>query len=243
MFTNIPRAIRFLRLRRGWSQTVLGARAGVSRELISRLERRELAGVTVGSVERVLAALGASARFTAQWQGEQLERLMDAGHAALQETVAQLLTSLGWIVRVEVSFNRYGDRGRVDILAFRPAMRIVLVVEVKTAIGDLQETIGRLDVKVRIAPLLAREAGWGDPAAVLPLLVILDGPAARRIVANHAALFARLSLRGRRALAWLRRPLPPSPTGLLWFAKTPDSREVTNPHGRRPSKPPSSHST
>lgn len=42
-----------------------------------------------------------------------------------------------------MSFNHYGDRGRYDILAFHPPTGILLVVEVKTGIGDVQATLGR----------------------------------------------------------------------------------------------------
>ena len=74
-----------------------------------------------------------------------MDRLIDAGHALLQEKAAALVASNGWLVRSEVSFNHFGDRGRVDVLAFHPSARTLIVVEVKTAIGDLQETLGRIE--------------------------------------------------------------------------------------------------
>jgi hypothetical protein len=153
--------------------------------------------------------------------------LIDAAHADLQQSVAQLLTSLGWTIRVEASFNHYGDRGRVDILAFRPNLRVLLVVEIKSALGDLQDTLGRLDVKMRVGRLVAHDVGWGEVRAVIPALVIGDSRLARRTVANHESLFARYDLRGRGSLAWIRRPLDPWPTGLLWFVGRPISRQAT----------------
>lgn len=114
MFSNVQRAVRFLRLKKGWAQQALGNRADVSREMISRTERGELRGMTFGSIDRIAEALGASVHVQLKWQGEQLDRLMDAAHAAIQQNIAGFLTSLGWIVRVEVSFNHYGDRRRVD---------------------------------------------------------------------------------------------------------------------------------
>lgn len=241
MFTNVPRAIRALRLRKGWSQDELGARAGVSRETISRAERGELAGVTTDRIERIATALGASIAINLRWRGEQLDRLVDAAHAALQQSVAQSLTRLGWVVRVEVSFNSYGDRGRVDLLAFHPLLRILLVVEVKSGLGDIQETLGRLDVKVRLARTLSEELGWRRVIVVVPVLVIGDSRSVRSVVARHDALFARFNVRGRAALAWGRRPTQPWPTGLLWFANRQDSRQVTNTRDRRSSKGPDSH--
>ena len=220
---------------------MLGSRAGVSRELVSRLERGEIAGMTLGSIDRMAAALGASVNVHIRWQGEQLDRLIDAAHAAIQQAVAELLASQGWTVRVEVSFNHYGDRGRVDIIAVHPILRTLLIVEIKSALGDLQETIGRLDVKVRLGPTIARELRWADVTTVIPALVIGDSRRARRAVADHDALFTTFAYRGRAALAWLRRPVQPIPSGLLWFASGPDSQEVTIRRGQRASKRPDTH--
>jgi transcriptional regulator with XRE-family HTH domain len=236
MFTNVPRSIRALRLRKGWSQAELAERSGVSREAVSRMERGALAGMTIARVDQIATALGASVAVQVRWQGEQLDRLVDAAHAALQQEVAELLIGLGWLIRVEVSFNHYGDRGRVDLLAFHPLLRVLLVVEIKSGLGDMQDTLGRIDVKVRLGGVLAREVGWTDVSAVVPVLVIGDSRTARNLVAAHDALFARFDVRGRAALRWVRRPGAPWPAGLLWFANRQDSRPVTNVRVRRPSK-------
>jgi transcriptional regulator with XRE-family HTH domain len=231
--SNVPRAVRVLRRQRGWRQADLAARFGRSRETISRLERGDLRGLTIGTLEHVAGALGASVDLWLRWEGERLDRLVDAAHAALQKTVADTLGSIGWLVQVEVSFNHYGDRGRVDVLAFHPSARIVLCVEVKSALGDLQDTLGRLDVKARLGRTIAVQAGWREPRAVVPVLVIGDSRAARRIVTTHASLFGRYAVRGRAGAAWLRSPGLPYPSGLLWFAKMPNSREATARRARR----------
>ena len=225
--------MRVLRLRAGWRQEDLAAKAGGSRETISRIERGQVRGVTVGVLEKVADVLGASLDLLVRYQGAELDRLVDAGHAQIQDAVAAALTDLGWIVRVEVSFNHFGDRGRADVVAFHPVARIFLVVEVKTALGNLQETLGRLDVKVRVAGMIAAECGWTDVAVAVPVLVVADTRAARRVVAAHASLFGRYRLRGRQALAWMRRPGLPAPTGLLWFTKRPESRGLTVTRARR----------
>ncbi len=134
-----------------------------------------------------------------------------------------MLRRFGWQTGVEVSFNHYGDRGRVDVLAFHPALAVLLVVEVKSAIGNTQDTVGRLDVKARLGGVLADGAGWPVPTTVVPALGVGDSRTARRIVAEHDAVFARYASRGRQARAWLRRPSRPAPTGLLWFANLPNA--------------------
>jgi transcriptional regulator with XRE-family HTH domain len=225
--TNLPRAIRALRRRRRWRQADLAAAAGVSRETVSRVERGKVHGLTLRSVERMVAALGATTNLLARWEGAELDRTIDAAHAALQERVGSDLRSLGWLVRVEVSFNHFGDRGRVDVVACHPATRVVLVIEVKSAFGDLQETIGRLDVKVRLGASIAQSAGWSEVTAIVPVLAVADARSVRRIVRRHPALFERYQVRGRQVPAWLRRPTLPAPSGLLWYVPRPDSRAVT----------------
>lgn len=215
MWKSLGYRFRALRRKLGLRQVDLAARTGLSRETISRLERGLADQMVFATAGRIAHALGARLIISLSWQGEQLDRLIDAGHAELQNATAALLTAAGWLCAVEVSFNHYGDRGRYDILAFHPATGILLVVEIKTAIGNVQATLGQLDVKVRMGTLVARERGW-RPRAVVSMLVIADARQQQRIVAAHASLFARFSLRGQKARGWLRHPAPDA-TGLLVY--------------------------
>jgi transcriptional regulator with XRE-family HTH domain len=222
VWTNLDRAVRFLRRRRGWRQQDLGNAAGVSRQVVSRLALRPRQTMTIGAICSVAEALDASVHFELRWRGEQLDRLIDAAHAAIQDHVAGLLATAGWLVRTEVSFNHFGDRGRCDVIAFHPATGILLVLEIKSLLGDLQETLGRLDVKRRLAAVVAAELGWGPAATVVVGLVLAESTTNRRRVESHAALFSHLALRGRAAHAWLRQPERAiAPGGLLWFEKLP----------------------
>jgi hypothetical protein len=140
--------------------------------MISRIEVGSLRRMPIGAVAAVADAFGGSVDLTLRWEGAQLDHLTDAAHAWLTEATASFLEASGWTVRTEVSFNHFGDRGRVDVLAWHPSVRALAVVEVKSAIGDVQEALGRLDTKVRLGRVLAREAGWSEPAAVVRALVI-----------------------------------------------------------------------
>ena len=231
--SNLPRAIRHLRRRRGWRQEDLGERASVSGPTVSRIERGILRGLPLGTVERIADALGASVDVTLRWEGEQLDRLIDAAHAFIQQRSAALLAAGEWTVRPEVSFNHYGERGRVDLLAYHPRTAMVLVVEVKGSLGDLQDALGRLDTKARLGRSLADAAGWPSVRAVVPAFVFADTRAIRRTIASHEAIFERFSLRGRSALAWTRRPSFPAPGGLMWFVSVPDSHGVSVTRTRR----------
>ncbi len=231
--TNLPRAVRVLRRRRGWRQTDLAKRASVSGPTISRIERGNFEAMPLGALQRIASALEASVDLTIRWEGAQLDRLIDAAHASLEQETATMLSASGWLVAPEVSFNHFGDRGRVDLLAFHPVARLVLVVEVKSALGDLQDALGRLDVKARLGRSLAESTGWTGAYGIVPAFVFADTRTNRRVITNHEALFARFTVRGRSALAWTRRPSAPAPSGLLWFASVPDLHGVNVMRGKR----------
>ena len=130
-------------------------------------------------------------------RGTDVARLLDDEHAAIVETLAAVLVRGGWVVEAEASYSEYGERGRIDLLAFDPVGRILEVVEVKTELGDLQDLFGSLDVKVRLAPGLGRRRGW--PASqVVRMLAVAATEANRSVVRAHPALFAPFESR------WLR---------------------------------------
>jgi hypothetical protein len=185
---------------------------------MSRWETSALDGCSVSEVEAWASALRAKLVIDLRVDGER--PLADARHAAIQNRIVHRLRSWGWLVEPEASFNHYGDRGRVDVLAYHPTLQIVLVVEVKTRIDDTQDLIGRLDVKRRVVPILARERRW-QVRAVVPVLLVSEGRTARRRIGEHPALFATMSLRARAAIAWLRRPALPAPSGILAFVSSP----------------------
>jgi transcriptional regulator with XRE-family HTH domain len=212
---TIARTLRALRRRRRWSQRRLGNFLGISQAEVSRRERGALESCPLPELERWATALGAHLALDMRVDGERA--LTDAAHAEMQNWLAGLLRGAGWIVEPEVSFNHYGDRGRVDLLAFHPRQRILVVVEIKTRLLEAQEVIGKLDVKRRVAPAIARQRGW-SPAMVLPALVFREDTTTRRRLVAHEALFANYPVRGRTAIAWLRHPRMPVPAGLLIVA-------------------------
>lgn len=212
---TVARTLRALRRRKGWSQATVGERLGISQSELSRRERGSLENCSVAEVEHWGAVLGAHVSMEVRVDGER--PLTDARHAQLQTWIVRLLQDHGWTALAEHSFNHYGDRGRIDVLAYHPIARVVVVIEIKTRVDDVQDTIGRLDIKRRVAPTLAREQGWAV-AAVVPVLIILEHRTNRRRVADHAPLFATYSVRSRAAVAWIRRPNGPAPSGVLLFA-------------------------
>ncbi len=213
---RIGRVILILRQRRGWRQSDLAARSGLSQSAISDVERGRISRYTLETVRRLLRALDASASLDVMWGGRgDLDRLLDADHARLMQSWAERHRRAGWDVWNEASYSIYGERGRIDQLAYHAPTRILEVTEGKSGIWDVQDTLGRLDAKVRLAPRVAEQRSW-RVSRVVGALAIIDGSTARRRIAQHDGLFARYSLRGRAAHAWIRDPTPTA-EGILVF--------------------------
>ena len=206
-------------MRQRLTQAALALRAGVGRSTVSLLERGHARELSIGTVEAIIGALGGRLDLRLFWNGPELDRLLDAGHAWMGAAVKRRLERWGWIVRVEVSYNRYGERGRIDLLAWHPATGVLLVIELKTMLVDVQALLGGLDAKARLAKNEAAKFGW-KVAAVVPAVVFAEDRTTRRRLIEMDALFDRYGLRGRACISWLRTPAI-GPSGVMWFVRVP----------------------
>jgi transcriptional regulator with XRE-family HTH domain len=199
--------LRSIRVRKRWRQGDLAAHADVSRWVVMRIEQGRLGSVPLEKIRAVAAALDARLDAVVRWQGGDLTRLVSARHARMHEIMARHFRALpGWIVEPEVSFSIFGERGVVDILAWYPTSRILLVIELKTEVVDLNEMLGTLDRKRRLAGVIASDRGW-DPVAVNAWVVVADSRSNRRAIADHATVIrAKLPTDGRGVGRWLRKP-------------------------------------
>jgi transcriptional regulator with XRE-family HTH domain len=203
---RLGRAVRVLRIQRGYRQADVAIAAGVARSQVARIEQGDSRSMSLGVVERVAASLGGDVEVRVRWRGEALDRLLDAAHAALVEPFVRLLRRHGWEVAVEVSFNLGGERGSIDVLAFHQGTHMLLVVEVKSVMPDAQALLAGIDRKARLAARIARERGW-IARDVGRLVVIGDSSTTRRRVALLDQTFsASLPHRGHAVRAWLRAP-------------------------------------
>jgi transcriptional regulator with XRE-family HTH domain len=237
---RIGRICRALRLRQRATQEALGGRAGLSQQAVSLVERGHGSRLSGATIRRLFAALDARWEPTVSWRGGDLDRLLDARHAGLVGATVGILSRLGWRVEVEVTYSSYGERGSIDVLAWWPEGRIVLVIEVKSELVSTEATIRKLDEKVRLTTDSIAKARFAQrPLVVARALVLPDSTTERRRVTRaDAVLSTAFPVRGTQARQWLRRP-----TGgiraLLFLADT-------NPGGkgrRRRQGHPSSGST
>jgi len=226
--------MRLLRRRRGWTQQHLADVARVPRWVVSAAERGDGDRIGFDRLAPIVRVLGGYLSVRILFQGEGLDRLRDQRHAALVERMVGRLLDHGWEIVTEVSFNFYGERGSIDILAWHPGTGALLVVEVKSVVPEIGGMLMTLDRKVRLAPELARARGW-EPTSISRLLVLPEHRTARRRIEELAATF-RLAFpqRNREVSRWLRKPdgtlsgllfLPPDQPG--------DSRQALRLNRRR----------
>jgi transcriptional regulator with XRE-family HTH domain len=199
--------LRAIRMKRGWRQEDLALETGVSRSLVSQIERGRFGGTTLKTLRTVAGALEVTVDIVARWRGADGDRILNAGHAQLHERIARLLDSLeGWVHSPEVAFAIYSERGVIDILAFHQPTRSVLVIELKTEIASLEDLLTVMSRRARLAPKIAAERGW-QPATVSSLVVIAEGDSNRRQARRYAStLRAAFPSDGHDIRTWLRRP-------------------------------------
>ncbi|MCI0346052.1 MAG: hypothetical protein L0221_11515 [Chloroflexi bacterium] len=128
-------------------------------------------------------------------------RLLNAEHARLQASVIIWLQSLGWEMVPEASFSIFGERGVIDVLAWHPRHRAVLIIEIKTALVDVSELLATTDRRLRLALQIASDRGWA-PLVVGAWVAVKDSAANReRLAANAGLVRAALPRTGG---MWLR---------------------------------------
>lgn len=206
---RLGRLLRMVRLRRKWRQVDVAARARLSAAAIGRHENGHV--LSLRALESHAAVFGLRLEVRLLGRAGDIGRLADEDHARLVEWLAAWLRARGFLVELEASYSEWGERGRVDLLAFHPQTGTLLLVEVKTRLIDLQELIGGIGVKERLAATLARRRGW-TASQVVVLLAIADGAANRAVVRAHPESFAdwqprplavRSVTRAGRSLSWI----------------------------------------
>jgi phage tail protein X len=188
----------------------------VHQRVVWLIESGRLADVSVRRFRRVCAALSIENGLDLRWHGGLGDRLIDTGHAAIVESVIGALRNAGWEVTPEFSFNVFGDRGSVDILAWHVRSRTLLIVEVKSRLTDLQSILHALSRKVRVVPGDAADRlGWRR-AALGTVIVAAATHGNRSVVERHHATFAAvLPARTTSIKRWLRKP--DRDMGGIWF--------------------------
>ena len=198
--------VRTVRIRRGWRQDDLAAVTHVSRAQIGRIEHGHADSIQLGTLRKVCAALEIRVDLMPRWRGADLDRMISSRHALLAESVVEALRrdSPEWQVFPEVSFSIWGERGVIDLLAWHPSRRALLVIELKTELVDVGETLGTMDRKQRLAAQVAAGRGW-DADTVSGWIVLAAGRTnERHLAAFRSTLRAAYPADARQMRAWLK---------------------------------------
>lgn len=211
----------------GWTQDQVAVKARTSQATVWRLESGRADHIDLGVVERVLAVLGISITMSATMRHlADRERQRDLVHAVLNGSCARRHAALGWDVVTEVQIGTDRPRGWIDLLAFRPADRSLLVQETKGDLPDFGGLQRSVAFYAREARTVARQLGW-FPRRIVVLVVAIDsGTVADRLRVNRDLVLAAFPADAASTAAWLADPAAPVPGGWTFGLADPRSRRT-----------------
>jgi transcriptional regulator with XRE-family HTH domain len=214
MLAALARLIRDARRSIGWSQAELARRAGISQSTVSLVERESLPDLTFRTAGLLLDALGITVRFVGDLPPlADRERQRDPGHARCVAHIRRHLEGAGWHVRTEVEIGDGRGRGWIDILAFHPHERLLLVIEVNTQlddVGGIERTLARYE---RGAWSAARSLGWRPRAVVGGLILLATESVEAGLRFNRDSIDQTYKLRADQLSALVLHPESTPPRG------------------------------
>lgn len=204
---RLGNTLRVLRVRKHLRQSDVARRARIRRQVVSKVEAGLAGRYPLDTIRGIAGALGARLDARLRFQGADLDRILNAAHAELHESFASYLGTLnGWIWLPEVSFSHYGERGVIDILAWHPATRCLLIIELKTELVDPQELVAVMHRRARLGREIAAREGW-EPLTISTWVVVRDTSTERRRARRHSRLLrGAFPHDGRAARSWMLRP-------------------------------------
>jgi transcriptional regulator with XRE-family HTH domain len=177
---------------------------GLSRAYIASIETGR-ANPSLDVVERIGSALGLELQLLGRPPAIiNSPRQRDLVHARCAGYVDRRLKGLAWQTRGEVTIARGRTRGWIDLLAYDPRRRILLVVEIKTWIDDLGAIERQLDWYMREAPTIASRFGWRPVRTIGCVLALATADVDESIRRNRAVIDRAFPARARGLNALLR---------------------------------------
>lgn len=152
--------VKASRLRRRWTQHQLALRAGLSRQLVGRIERGDGGGVTLDGWQRVMLALGRPLRLDIARDPHAAPA--DAGHLDGQELMLRLLRGSGFIRRVELNTKPADSRHAIDVVSLDPCRRVMVVIGIWNVFTDLGSAARGFDRELAAAAEAAAATGIHD---------------------------------------------------------------------------------
>jgi len=199
-----------------------------SQSWVSRVESGTLFSLTVADADALCHALGATLVFTVETplfiDGD---RQRDLAHAKCLAFVARRLTRAGWQVEREVQIGDPRRPGWIDVLAYNPTTRTLLIIEVKTRLDDFGGLERQLQWYRRHAHAAARTFGWQAERVTTAALLLATEINDQRVRDNASSIRQRFPGRWRELAAIASADPTPSPGSWSLAMIDPRSRAAT----------------
>jgi hypothetical protein len=198
---------------------------------VSRAERGTLVTLTIADADELCRALGATLVFGVEAPiliaGD---RQRDAAHSRCVAYVAKRLERDGWLVAREVEIGDIRRPGWIDLLAYHPSTRTLLVIEVKTQVVDVGGLERQLTWYQRHGEMAARRRGWAPRHTLTAALILATEANDLRLRENAGTFRQRFRIRWRELAAVVGGSEPPP--GLEWAMAMIDPRSKARTWGR-----------
>jgi transcriptional regulator with XRE-family HTH domain len=168
------------------TQQVLADAAGVSRSLVAAIEAGN-ANPSLDVVMRIGDALGLELQLVGRPPVALGTRTRNTVHAQCSGYVDRRLRATGWETRREVEVVGDRSHGWIDLLAFDPRTRVLVIVEVKTWLEDMGAIERQLAWYERSAMDVAAGLGW-QPSSIASWLLLLASEEVEDALRQHRDL-------------------------------------------------------
>jgi transcriptional regulator with XRE-family HTH domain len=210
--------VRAARLRRGWTQRLLGGRVGLTASRIGQIERGDGRGVSLEAWYAIGQAL--DLRLKVEFGRNHHEEPTDAGHLGTQELVLRLGRGAGRTRMFELPTRPADPALSVDVGLRDDGQRVLILNECWNTFGSINTSVRSTRRKMAEAEALA-VAIAGDAASyrVAACWIVRDTKRNREIIARYPEVFASTFTAS--SAAWVRALMdaaasPPDGLGLVW---------------------------
>lgn len=195
------------------TQAQVAAAIGISRSHYAGIEAGT-ADPSLDLVWRIAERLGLELDLAARPPIIVERRRGDLVHARCSAYVDRRFQRAGWHTAREVETFAGRAHGWIDLLAFEPRSRTLVIVEVKTRLDDIGAVERQLGWYEREARRIAAGLGWSPRVTASWLLLLASDEVERQIVVHRELLKATFPDRARMMAAALDAPAAIGPRGL-----------------------------
>jgi transcriptional regulator with XRE-family HTH domain len=186
---TFARLCRETRMMLDVTQAELARSGGVSRSHIAGIETGRV-NPSLDLVSRIADRLGIEVAFVARPPLIVSRRTHDVVHARCSGFVDGRFRRAGWLTAREIEIAEPSAHGWIDLLAYEPVSRTLVIVEVKTRLDDIGAVERQIGWYERRAVNAAQAIGW-RPSRVLSWLIVLASDEVERAIRMNREVMLR----------------------------------------------------